>query len=275
MRRHRVLPIDASSQPSSAVRQTDSTVRSHTARLKFPSDWLCRDNGGKARKCRDDKESLRQEDMAKPILDDELWALIQLLPPPPKPRRSRCPGRKPLGDRAVLTGIPFVPQSGIPWEMLPQEMGCGSGMSCWRRLREWQQAGVWDRLREILRARLLAADRIGWSRISVDSSSIRAVRSGKKTGPNPPGRARPGSKHHLVTEGVSLVDPTERMPVLIRLGQGVHETQLALPNSAPATTLSRTPVFWESMCVRWRSAADARAAPNARRRAACAAAASW
>ncbi|VWD55184.1 Insertion element IS402 [Burkholderia lata] len=84
--------------------------------------------------------------MAKPILDDELWSLIQPLLPPPKPRRTRYPGRKPLDDRAVLTGILFVLQSGIPWEMLPQEMGCGSGMSCWRRLRDWQQAGVWDRL---------------------------------------------------------------------------------------------------------------------------------
>jgi len=86
--------------------------------------------------------------MAKPILDDELWSLIQPLLPPPKPHRTRYPGRKPLDDRAVLTGILFVLQSGIPWEMLPQEMGCGSGMSCWRRLRDWQQAGVWDRLHE-------------------------------------------------------------------------------------------------------------------------------
>ncbi len=67
--------------------------------------------------------------MAKPILDDELWSLIQPLLPPPKPRRTRYPGRKPLDDRA---GILFVLQSDIPWEMLPQEMGCGSGMSCWR-----------------------------------------------------------------------------------------------------------------------------------------------
>lgn len=70
--------------------------------------------------------------MVQPILDDELWAIIQPLLPAPNPRRVRYPGRKPLDDRAVLTGILFVLQSGIPWEMLPQEMGCGSGMSCWR-----------------------------------------------------------------------------------------------------------------------------------------------
>lgn len=124
--------------------------------------------------------------MAKPILDDELWTLIQPLLPPPKPRRMRYPGRKPLDDRVVLTGILFVLQSGIPWEMLPQEMGCGSGMSCWRRLRTWQEAGVWDRLHEVLLAKLRAADRIDWSRVVIDSSSIRAVGSGQKQDPIPP-----------------------------------------------------------------------------------------
>lgn len=124
--------------------------------------------------------------MAKPILDDELWSLIEPLLPVPKPRRARYPGRKPLDDRAVLTGILFVLQSGIPWEMLPQEMGCGSGMSCWRRLRDWQAAGVWDRLHEVLLAKLRAADRIDWSRVIVDSSSVRAVGSGQKQDPIPP-----------------------------------------------------------------------------------------
>jgi len=124
--------------------------------------------------------------MAKALLDDDLWALIEPLLPPAKPRRSKYPWRKPLDDRAVLTGILFVLQSGIPWEMLPQEMGCGSGMSCWRRLRAWQEAGVWDRLHEVLLARLRTADRIDWSRCIVDSSSIRAVGAGQKQDPIPP-----------------------------------------------------------------------------------------
>lgn len=124
--------------------------------------------------------------MAKALLDDDLWALIEPLLPPAKPRRSKYPGRRPLDDRAVLTGILFVLQSGIPWEMLPQEMGCGSGMSCWRRLRAWQEAGVWDRLHEVLLARLRTADRIDWSRCIVDSSSIRAVGAGQKQDPIPP-----------------------------------------------------------------------------------------
>jgi transposase len=118
--------------------------------------------------------------MAKSILDDELWALIEPLLPPPKPRRSRYPGRKPLDNRALLTGILFILQTGLRWDLLPREMGCGSGMSCWRRLRDWQAAGVWDRLHEVRLARLRAADQIDWSRVVVDSSSIRAVGAGQK-----------------------------------------------------------------------------------------------
>jgi transposase len=118
--------------------------------------------------------------MAKPILDDELWALIEPLLPPPKPRRTRYPGRRPLHNRAVLTGILFVLQTGLRWDLLPREMGCGSGMSCWRRLRDWQAAGVWEQLHKVLLARLRAADQIDWSRVIVDSSSIRAVGSGQK-----------------------------------------------------------------------------------------------
>jgi len=123
--------------------------------------------------------------MAKAIIDDELWALIEPLLPV-KTRRYRYPGRKPLSDRAVLTGIVFVLRSGIPWEMLPQEMGCGSGMSCWRRLRVWQQAGVWERLHLILLAKLRESDRLDLSRVLVDSSSIRAVGAGQKQDRIPP-----------------------------------------------------------------------------------------
>jgi transposase len=80
--------------------------------------------------------------MGKPIIDDELWALIEPLLPPAKPRRFRYPGRLPVSDRAALSGILFVLRSGIRWNELPSEMGCGSGVSCWHRLRDWQSAGV-------------------------------------------------------------------------------------------------------------------------------------
>jgi len=112
--------------------------------------------------------------MAKPLLDDGLWAIIEPVIPV-KPRRFKHPGRKRVPDRACLTGILFVLLTGIQWERLPQEMGCGCGMTCWRRLAEWQREGVWQKVHEVLLARLNAAHQLDWSRAVVDSSSVRAV----------------------------------------------------------------------------------------------------
>ena len=110
--------------------------------------------------------------MAKPLLQDELWTSIEpLLPPePPKPKG----GRPRVADRAALTEILFVLRNGIPWEMLPQEMGCGSGMTCWRRLRDWQEAGVWRRVHQEPLDRLGQADQIDWSRASLVLASVPA-----------------------------------------------------------------------------------------------------
>jgi transposase len=80
--------------------------------------------------------------MARPLVPGNLWAAIAPLLPPARPRPKG--GRPPFLDRAALTGIILVLKSGLPWEMLPAEMGCGSGMSCWRRLRDWQAASVWS-----------------------------------------------------------------------------------------------------------------------------------
>src|SRR3954465_11889540 len=121
--------------------------------------------------------------MAKPLVGDELWAVAELVIPKVE-RRHRFPGRKRIDDRKVLTGILFVLQTGIPWEYLPQELGCGSGMTCWRRLREWQQAGVWQRLHELLLAKLNQAERIDWSRAAIASSPVGAF-----GGATRPGRA--------------------------------------------------------------------------------------
>ncbi len=121
--------------------------------------------------------------MARPLLTDELWELVEPLLPPPKPRPKG--GRTPVPNRNALTGILFVLKTGIPWEDLPQEMGCGCGMTCWRRLEEWQEAGVWEKLHHILLARLHAADQIDWSRAIVDSSSVRAVFGGRRPAQTP------------------------------------------------------------------------------------------
>lgn len=113
--------------------------------------------------------------MAKPLLDDELWSVIEPILPAPRPRRVRHPGRKPLDRRKVLTGIFFVLKTGIPWEDLPREMGCGSGMSCWRYLHAWQEAGVWDKVHKLLLDRLRADEQLDLSFAVVDSSHVRAV----------------------------------------------------------------------------------------------------
>ncbi len=118
--------------------------------------------------------------MAKPLLEDNLWAIVEPLLPQPKPRRKCFPGRKPISNRQALTGILFVLKTGIPWEYLPQELGCGSGMTCWRRLRDWHAAGVWQKIHACLLTKLRQADRLDWSRAIVDSASIRALRGGKK-----------------------------------------------------------------------------------------------
>src|SRR5438105_8099132 len=116
--------------------------------------------------------------MAKPILDDDLWNLIEPLLPAPKPRRFRHPGRKPITHRQALTGILFVLKTGLPWEDLPAEMGCGSGMSCWRRLRDWQADGTWEKVHATLLERLDNAGKLDWSKCAIDGSSVRAVFGG-------------------------------------------------------------------------------------------------
>jgi transposase len=115
---------------------------------------------------------------------DALWERLAPLIPE-RPRRFRYPGRRPVDDRRALSGILFVLATGIGWERLPQELGFGSGMTCWRRLRAWQEAGVWKRLHELLLAELHAADKLDWSRAVVDASYIQA-----KQGAPRPGRVR-------------------------------------------------------------------------------------
>jgi transposase len=146
--------------------------------------------------------------MAKPLLSDELWEIIEpLLPPhPPHPKG----GRPPLDDRKALTGILFVLKTGIPWEDLPREMNCGCGMTCWRRLRDWQKDGTWLEIHKVLLDRLRGADEIHWSRALIDSSFVRAAYGGEGTGPSPVDRSKPGSKHHVITDadGIPLASAT-------------------------------------------------------------------
>jgi transposase len=121
--------------------------------------------------------------MAK-LLTDELWTRVEpLIPPePPKPKG----GRPRVPARACLTGILFVLKTGIPWGDLPEELGCGSGPTCWRRLRAWQAAGVWEALLRVLLDELGAADKIDWARASLDSGSVPAPGGASRPARTPP-----------------------------------------------------------------------------------------
>jgi transposase len=115
------------------------------------------------------------------IVSDELWELVEPLLPV-KERRFRYPGRKRLPDRQALQGILFVLHTGISWPHLPLELGFGSGVTCWRWMDEWQRAGVWERLHELLLARLRAAAEIEWSRAVADASHVQAKKGAPRRG---------------------------------------------------------------------------------------------
>ncbi|MEU8882790.1 IS5 family transposase [Streptomyces hydrogenans] len=160
------------------------------------------------------------------IVSDELWSLVEPLLPLPAPKLVS--GRPRVPDRQALCGILFVLHTGIQWEYLPQELGFGSGMTCWRRLATWNEAGVWDQLHLVLLKKLRSAKQLDWSRAVIDSSHVRAARRGPKSGPSPVDRARPGSKHHILVDGqgiplaVSLTggnrnDVTQLMPLLAKV----------------------------------------------------------
>lgn len=118
------------------------------------------------------------------LVSDELWAEVApLLPPAPSHAHGGRPRRS---DRLALCGILFVLFTSTAWAKLPEELGCGSGVTCWRRLRDWQAAGVWERLFQTLLARLSDRQALAWSRLAVDSQSLRAKKGGSARAPVPP-----------------------------------------------------------------------------------------
>jgi transposase len=121
--------------------------------------------------------------MAISLVPDELWSEIEPLLPVHEP--SPEGGRPRVPDRACLGGIIFVLKSGIPWNMLPPEFGCGDGVTCWRRLREWTLKGVWPEVHKRLLNALGQLGQINWSRAIIDSASVRAVFGGSTLGRTP------------------------------------------------------------------------------------------
>lgn len=140
----------------------------------------------------------------KPLVSDDLWQRLEPLLPPPPRRRFRFPGRKPLDSRKILTGILFVLKTGIAWDDLPAELGCGCGKTCRAYLRAWHQAGVWRQLHALLLAELNGADAIDWERALIDASFAKAPEGGEDTGPNPTDRGKSGSKHHVLTDAQGI-----------------------------------------------------------------------
>ncbi|MGY1732958.1 IS5 family transposase [Geodermatophilus sp. SYSU D01045] len=137
------------------------------------------------------------------LISDELWALGEPLIPPRPPAVHGRTGRPRASDRDVLEGIAFVLTTGIGWAELPAELGYGLGWTCWRRMHEWAEAGVFDRLHQAVLDRLGEQDRLDWSRASPDSVSVRA-KGGALTGPNPTDRGKAGSKCHLLVDAAGL-----------------------------------------------------------------------
>ena len=117
------------------------------------------------------------------LISDRLWKEIK--PLVPKRKASPRGGRPAVDDRKVLTGIVFILRTGMPWQLLPAEMGCGSGVTCWRRLRDWTKAGVWSAIHAKLLDRLGRKGKLRASRVVVDSASVRAVLGGRTAGPTP------------------------------------------------------------------------------------------
>jgi len=157
--------------------------------------------------------------MVKQLVCDELWVIIERLLPS-EPDKSRGGRPREISNRQALEGILYVLKTGIPWEMLPLELGYGSGMTCWRRLRDWQGEGVWRKLHQALLEKLNKASALDWSRAAVDSGSVPAPAGGEHTGPNPTDRAKSGSKRHIVVDlqGIPLG--------VTQSGANVHDSQM-------------------------------------------------
>jgi transposase len=142
--------------------------------------------------------------MAKPLPPDTSWEKVEPLLPRPGRRRFRYPGRKPRTPRQALTGIPFVLRTGLRWNDLPCELGCGPGSRCRRYLRAWHRAAVGDHLHALPPAELGDAGAIDWSRAAGDASLVRARGGGSKTGPGPVDRGRNGPERHAVADRRSV-----------------------------------------------------------------------
>ncbi|EHK89323.1 transposase [Saccharomonospora azurea SZMC 14600] len=123
--------------------------------------------------------------MIEELVPEELWSRVEPLLPVRPPRRRRYPGRLPADDRAALAGIVCVLKTGITWRELPREVAGVSGVTCWRRLRDWTEAGAFTAVHELLLDQLRALDRLDLDTVVVDGSHVRALKGGRRRAPRP------------------------------------------------------------------------------------------
>src|SRR5262249_52505080 len=147
--------------------------------------------------------------MAKKRVTERLWKAIAPLLPEREP--SPKGGRPPVPARACLEGIIFVLKTGMPCQMLPTELRYGSGSTGWRRFRDWPRTGVWPELHRRLLRVLGRSGRLNLERAVIDSASVRALKGGAHTGPNPTDRSKAGCKRHIVTDAAGI-------PLVVRTG---------------------------------------------------------
>jgi transposase len=155
------------------------------------------------------------------------WKAVLPLLPQPKP--SPRGGRPPVPNRACLEGIILVLKTGRPWQMLPTELGSGSGRTGWRRFRDWTRREVWPQLHQQRLRGLGRRGRINRERAVIDSASVRALKGGAHTGPNPTDRGKKGCKRQIVTDA-------DGIPLVVRTGpanQPDAELELEMLDAIP------------------------------------------
>lgn len=162
--------------------------------------------------------------MASGCMPDGFYDLVSHHLPPENPVGPQG-GRPRIVHRVVLKVIWFVLVSGCRWEDVPREMGC-SGRTAHRRLRNWEELGIWDRLHADL-LRLLRADgKLDPEVVIVDGATVRAMGGGEDTGPSPVDRRKLGSKHTLLvdrhgvplairTAGANASDHQQIIPIVV------------------------------------------------------------
>jgi transposase len=122
--------------------------------------------------------------VADELVSDVLWAKVEPLLPA-RARRSRNPGRLPLDDRRALAGIVYVLKTGVSWREVPREVAGCSGVTCWRRLRDWSEAGVWPALHRVLLDESRGEGPLELDAMMVDASRVRALKGGPRRAPRP------------------------------------------------------------------------------------------